>query len=104
MSTIRAGSHAAGAARRSTVSGEAARPAHGERAPWNGAGRRRWVAWLAVGSAGIVLLAAACGGGSPGPAVSPGQGLYQRELTYSECMRTHGVPDFPILRQGRGGS
>jgi hypothetical protein len=59
-------------------------------------------AWLAVMSAGTVLLATACGG-SPGPA-SPGQALYQRELTYSRCMRTHGVPDFPILKQGPGGS
>jgi hypothetical protein len=53
--------------------------------------------------AGTVLLAAACGG-SPAPAVSPGQSLYQRSLTYSRCMRSHGVPDFPILKQGPGGS
>jgi len=86
MSTTWAGGHAADAVRRPTVSGEA--------------GRGRWVAWLA----GIVLLAAACGGGSAGPAASPGQALYQQELTYSRCMRSHGVPDFPILKQGPGGS
>jgi hypothetical protein len=52
--------------------------------------------------AGLVLLAAACGG-SPRPAASPGR-LYQQELTYSRCMRSHGVPDFPILKQGPDGS
>jgi len=49
-----------------------------------------------------VLLAAACGGGSP--AASPGGSLYQQSLAYSRCMRVHGVPDFPILKQGPGGS
>jgi hypothetical protein len=53
-----------------------------------------------VVSAGTVLLAAACGGGSPGPAASA---LYLRSLTYSRCMRSHGVPDFPILKQGGPG-
>jgi len=61
------------------------------------------VARLAV-LAGTELLVAACGGGSPPPAASPGQALYARELTYSRCMRAHGVPDFPILKQGPGGS
>jgi hypothetical protein len=60
-------------------------------------------AWLAAMSAAVVLLAAACGGGSPGPAPA-GQVLYQRALNYSRCMRSHGVPDFPILKQGPGGS
>jgi hypothetical protein len=58
------------------------------------------VAWLAVVPAATVLLAAACG--SPDPAASPGQALYARELTYSRCMRSHGVPDFPILGRGPG--
>ena len=53
---------------------------------------------------GIVLLAAACGGSSPGSAASPGQALYAQALTYSRCMRSHGVPNFPILKQGPGGS
>lgn len=61
-------------------------------------------AWLAVVSAGTVLLAAACGGGSAQPAASSGSALYQRSLTYSRCMRSHGVPDFPILKQGPGGT
>jgi hypothetical protein len=51
-------------------------------------------------SAGTVLLAAACG--SQGPA-SPSR-LYLQSLTYSRCMRSHGVPAFPILKQGPGGS
>jgi hypothetical protein len=54
--------------------------------------------------AATVLLATACGGGSSGPAASPGDSLYQRSLTYSRCMRAHGVPDFPILKQRPGGS
>jgi hypothetical protein len=58
---------------------------------------------LAVTLAAAALLAAACGGGSPGPAASPSR-LYQQSLTYSRCMRSHGVPDFPILKQGPGGS
>ena len=100
MSTIRAGSQAAGAARRSPASGEAAGPGRWVR-PCDLGGWRQ-VAWLAVVSAGTMLLAAACGG-SPGSAASPSR-LYQQELTYSRCMRSHGVPDFPILTQGPGGA
>src|SRR5215470_13066189 len=48
------------------------------------------------------MLAAACGG-IPGAAASPGR-LYGQSLAYSRCMRSHGVPDFPILKQGPGGS
>jgi hypothetical protein len=43
-----------------------------------------------VVSAGTILLATAR--------------LYQQELAYSRCMRSHGVPDFPILKQGPGGT
>jgi hypothetical protein len=50
-----------------------------------------------------MLLAAACTGSSPGPAASPSR-LYEQSLTYSRCMRSHGVLDFPILKQGPGGS
>jgi hypothetical protein len=57
----------------------------------------------AAGLAGAAVLAVACGGSAPGPA-APGQALYQRSLTYSRCMRSHGIPDFPILKQGPGGS
>jgi len=101
MSTFRAGSQEAGAARRPPAGGGLAGPACRPRARRP---RHRRAAWLAVISAGTGLLAAACVGGSPGPAASPGHTLYARELTYSRCMRAHGVPDFPILKQGPGGS
>jgi hypothetical protein len=120
MSTTGAGSQAAGAARNLPPSGTAAaRVARWVRAGglvgWRVragglvgwplrvrglGGRRARSARLAVVSAGTVLLAAACGG-SPGPAASA---LYQRSLTYSRCMRSHGVLEFPILRQGPGGT
>jgi hypothetical protein len=48
-----------------------------------------------------MLLAAACSSGSPAAAPSR---LYRQSLTYSRCMRSHGVPDFPILKQGPAGS
>jgi len=53
--------------------------------------------------AATVLPAVACGG-SPGSAAPPGHALYLRALTYSRCMRSHGVPDFPILKQGPRGT
>jgi hypothetical protein len=60
-------------------------------------------AGLTAALAGTLMLAAACGGGSRAAAGSPSR-LYQQEHTYSMCMRSHGVPDFPILRQGPDGS
>ena len=102
MSVSKPGSQAARTARQPPVSGRAVSSARWARAA--GWGHRRRAAWLAVALAGTVLLAAACGGGSPGPAASPGHTLYARELIYSRCMRAHGVPDFPILKQGPGGS
>ena len=102
MSVSKPGSQAARTARQPPVSGRAVRSARWARA--RGPRHRRRAAWLAVVPAGTVLLAAACGGGSPGPAASPGGSLYQRSLTYSRCMRAHGVPDFPILKQGPDGS
>lgn len=101
MSVRKPGGQAARTARQPPVSGPTG-PARWARV--RGPGDRRRAAWLAVVLAGTVLLAAACGGGSPGPAASPGDSLYARELTYSRCMRAHGVPDFPILKQGPGGS
>jgi hypothetical protein len=49
---------------------------------------------LAAALAGAALLAAACGGGSSPPALA-GQTAYQKALAYSQCMRSHGVPNFP---------
>jgi len=45
----------------------------------------------------IVLLAAACGGGAPagsGGSSAP-KTLEQKLVAYSQCMRSHGVPNFP---------
>ena len=100
MSASKPGSRAARTARQPPVIGRAVRSARWARAC--GRGHRRRATRLAVVSAGTVLLAAACGGGSP--AASPGGSLYQQSLAYSRCMRVHGVPDFPILQQGPGGS
>ncbi len=64
-------------------------------------GRRRAApvraAALAVALAGTALLTAACGGGSPGAAGSPGtgQGRLQQALAFAHCMRSHGAPGFP---------
>ena len=55
----------------------------------------------AAGLAGAAVLTVACGGSAPGPA-APGQALYQRSLTYSRCMRSHGVPDFPSSSRDPG--
>ena len=100
MSASKPGSRAAMTARQPPVIGRAVRSARWARAC--GRGHRRRATRLAVVSAGTVLLAAACGGGSP--AAPPGDSLYQQSLTYSRCMRVHGVPDFPILKQGPRGS
>lgn len=102
MTTIRASSQPAEAARRPPVSSGAVRSARWARAP---SLDNRWrAAWLAVVLAAAVLVAAACGGGPAAPAASLGQSLYARSLTYSRCMRMHGVPDFPILKPGPAGT
>jgi hypothetical protein len=51
--------------------------------------------------AGIVLLAAACGGsGSAQPASS----IYMQSLAYAACMHAHGAPEFPDPELGPDGS
>jgi hypothetical protein len=62
------------------------------------------IAGLAAALAATAALAAACGGSSPGPAASPGQPLYQQARTYADCMRAHGVPEFPDPRPGPEGT
>jgi len=55
-------------------------------------------AGLAAVLAVVAVLAAACGGSAPSSstdAASGGSTAYQKALAYSECMRSHGVPDFP---------
>jgi hypothetical protein len=60
------------------------------RPPW----RRRARAVAAVTAmASTALLAAACGGGSPSPAA--GSTRFDKALAYSQCMRSHGLPNFP---------
>lgn len=91
----------------------------------NHSSARRRAGVLAV-AAGIVLLAAACGGspssvaasGSPASAGDPsasaagtsqaGTSAQSQQLAFAKCMRTHGIPDFPDsggrLTQGSPGS
>lgn len=99
MTMNKPSSPAAGSALQPAAGGGAVSPVG--RVCARGLGRRRRAAWLVVLLAGTMLLAAC--GGSPAPAASPGQSLYARELAYSQCMRSHGVPDFPILKQAPGG-
>ena len=54
---------------------------------------------LAV-TAGIALLAAACGGSPPstgagGSSSTGASTAHQGTLAFAQCMRTHGVPNFP---------
>lgn len=64
--------------------------------------RRAWprrAGVLAV-MAGIAVLAAACSGGSSTSTTGStggtgGSTTYQKALAYSQCMRSHGVPNFP---------
>ena len=59
---------------------------------WPGPGR---AGALAAGAAGIVLLVAACGGGSAGSASSLGKSKLQTAIDYAKCMRSHGAPNWP---------
>ena len=50
---------------------------------------------LAAGVAGIAVLAAACGGGSASSAGSAGRSNLQIAVSYANCMRSHGAPNWP---------
>jgi hypothetical protein len=56
-------------------------------------------ALAAVALASIALMAAACSGGSSSPGgsggSSPGTNAATGDLAYSQCMRAHGVTNFP---------
>jgi hypothetical protein len=55
----------------------------------------RRAAFLAVVAA-VAVLAAACGGSTSSSSADAGvSAAYRQALAYSQCMRTHGVPDFP---------
>jgi hypothetical protein len=60
---------------------------------------------LAATVAGAGLLAVACGGssGPGGSAGAPGPVIYQQMAAYSQCVQSHGAPDFPDpTTQGNG--
>src|SRR6516162_8024248 len=59
----------------------------------NATHRRHRQGVLAAILAGAGLLAAACGGGGS-PALTA-QTAYQKALSYSQCMRGHGIGGFP---------
>jgi len=60
-------------------------------------GRRR--AGVLAALVGMALLTAACGGSTPtgagGSSSTGASALHQEELAVAQCMRSHGVPDFP---------
>jgi hypothetical protein len=58
-----------------------------------GGNRRLPRAGILPAIAALAVLATACGG-SAGSAAE-GSANYRQALAYSECMRAHGVPDFP---------
>jgi hypothetical protein len=49
---------------------------------------------LALAAAAVAALATACGGASSSSAAT-GSAYYQKALSYSHCMRSHGVTGFP---------
>jgi hypothetical protein len=57
--------------------------------------RRRRAAVVITVMAGVALLAAGCGGGSPSSATAGRSTQHGSGLAYSHCMRSHGVPNFP---------
>jgi hypothetical protein len=64
-------------------------------------GRLRRAVAIAAALAGVALLTAACGGGSASTTTPPAsQGGtdaadYTAAVAYTQCMRAHGVPNFP---------
>jgi hypothetical protein len=65
---------------------------------------------LSVALVSVALLAAACGSSSPtttaNAAGSSPKGMAQAAFKFSECMRQHGVPNFPdpVVRSNSNGS
>jgi hypothetical protein len=52
-------------------------------------------AGLLPAMAAVAVLAAACGGSAASSSSAGGSADYQQALAYSQCMRAHGVADFP---------
>ncbi len=69
--------------------------------PWRSRPRMACTAAAVIGTVGLTLLAAACSssspssGGSDGPANAGGATSSALAASYSQCMRSHGVPAFP---------
>jgi hypothetical protein len=55
-------------------------------------------------AAGIALLAAACGGSSSPNAPMSLQQQLQQALAYSQCMRSHGIANFPDPTENSNGA
>lgn len=53
--------------------------------------------------AAVALLATACGGSSGSAASSAGSPTYPQEVALAQCMRSHGLPDFPDPDPSTGG-
>src|SRR2546430_2503851 len=58
-------------------------------------GRWRRPAVAVLAAVAAAALVAACGGGSPAGAAAAGSTDYQKAVAYAQCMRSHGVPNFP---------
>lgn len=56
-----------------------------------GSGQRRRAVALAAAMAAALLLVAGCGGSS----AAAGPTAYEKAVSYTRCMRSHGVPDWP---------
>jgi hypothetical protein len=59
-----------------------------------------------AGALAIAALASGCGSGSPNATAAPStsQSRYRQLVSFSQCMRTHGVPSFPDPVQNGNGS
>jgi hypothetical protein len=53
--------------------------------------------------AAVALLAAACGSSSSSAASSASSPTYPQEVALAQCMRSHGLPDFPDPDPSTGG-
>lgn len=72
--------------------------------------RPRHAGWAVIVSASIAVLAGACSGGHQSASASASNSSTHSDVAYAECMRSHGVKDFPdpnpnggfTLNGGRG--
>jgi hypothetical protein len=60
-----------------------------------GGDRRLPRAGLLPALAAVAVLTAACGGSASSSSAAGGSANYQQALAYSQCVRAHGVADFP---------